>query len=68
LKRMSSDPSEGVHSFVLPTAKVQPVFDLPGDVFDPGGNGGVIAARRKVKTKKRGKRAGKVLKAKVRRR
>jgi hypothetical protein len=69
LERMSSDPSKGVHSFVLPTAKVQPVFDLPGDVFDPGGTGGVIAARGRKgpKKKAKGKAKGKA-KAKAKRR
>src|SRR4029078_3067865 len=42
LKRMSSDPSEGVHSFVLPTASVLPSVSLPPDAVDPGGIGGVI--------------------------
>jgi len=67
LKRMSSDPSEGVHSFVLPTAKVLPAFDLPDEVFDPGSVGGVIAARGGARRKKGALRASKATKAKVKR-
>jgi hypothetical protein len=51
LKRMSSDPSEGVHSFVLPTARVLPSLNLPPDAVDAGEIGGVIAARRKARGK-----------------
>ena len=63
LKRMSSDPSEGVHSFVLPTAKVLPAFDLPPDSVDPGGVGGVFA-RRGARPKKAGGTVRKAAKAK----
>ena len=65
LKRMSSDPSEGVHSFVLPTAKVLPAFDLPGEVFDPDGSGGVIVARGRARAKKGGRRMPKAAKTKA---
>ncbi len=51
LKRMSNDPSEGVHSFVLPTAKVLPSLNLPPDAVDPDDLGGVSAARRRSRAK-----------------
>lgn len=67
LKRMSSDSSEGVHSFVLPTAKVLPVLDLPGEVVDPDDIGGVIAARGRARPKSRAPRARKAAKSKAKR-
>jgi hypothetical protein len=51
LKRMSSDPSEGVHSFVLPTAQVLPSVNVPPEVVDPDDVGGVSAARRRARVK-----------------
>lgn len=42
LRQMSSDPSEGWHSFVLPTAKVLPQPPIPPDV-DIDDVGGVFA-------------------------
>jgi len=43
LRQMSSDPSEGWHSIVLPTAKVLPQRRIPEDVAD--GVGGAYATR-----------------------
>jgi hypothetical protein len=67
LKRMSSDPSEGVHSFVLPTAQVLPVLDLPPDAVDPDDVGGVIAARGRARPKSRVPHARKAAKSKAKR-
>jgi hypothetical protein len=44
LRQMSSDPSEGWHSFVLPTAKVLPQRPIRPDV-DIDDVEGVLAAR-----------------------
>jgi hypothetical protein len=44
LRQMSSDPSEGFHSFVLPTAKVIPQLPIPPTNVDPDDLGGVLAA------------------------
>jgi hypothetical protein len=66
LKKMSTDPSEGVHSFVLPTAKVLPSVNLPPDAVDPDDLGGVSAARRRVRAKVARPR-GKVSKRKAKR-
>jgi hypothetical protein len=65
LKRMSSDPSEGVHSFVLPTAKVLPVLDLPPDAVDPGSVGGVLASKAKKRPKVRASSVRKAAKSKA---
>ncbi|MEO8064273.1 MAG: hypothetical protein ABI821_16175 [Pseudomonadota bacterium] len=65
LKRMSSDPSEGVHSFVLPTAKVLPAFTRPGEAVDPNEVGGVLASRGRARPKKRKSGATKTAKSKV---
>ena len=66
LKRMSSDPSEGVHSFVLPTARVLPSLNLPPDAVDPDDLGGVSAARRRARAKVARPR-GKLAKGKAKR-
>jgi hypothetical protein len=65
LKKMSNDSTEGVHSFVLPTAKVLPTLNLPPDVVDEGDLGGVIASR--ARATKKGTRAGKSAKPKLKR-
>ena len=52
LKRMSCDPSVGVHSFVLPTAQVMPSLTLPPDAVNPGEIGGVSAPRRRTPAKR----------------
>ena len=44
LRQMSSDPSEGWHSVVLPTAKVLPQRPIPTDVATNDVEG-VVAAR-----------------------
>jgi hypothetical protein len=67
LKKMSSDPSEGVHSFVLPTAQVLPSLNLPPNAADPDALGGVSAARRRVRPKV-ARPQGKVAKGKRKRR
>jgi hypothetical protein len=46
LRQMSSDPSEGWHSVILPTAKVLPQRIRPDVDVDPGDLGGVLASRR----------------------
>ena len=51
LKRMSNDTSEGVHSFVLPTAQVLPALTVPPEAVDPDEIGGVSAARRRARAK-----------------
>ena len=48
LRHMSSDPAEGFHSMVLPTAKVLPQPIVPPDSIDPGDLGGVVVAARAV--------------------
>jgi hypothetical protein len=45
LRQMSSDPSEGFHSFILPTAKVLPQPRLEPDAIDPDDLGGILAAK-----------------------
>lgn len=45
LRQMSSDPSEGWHSFVLPTAKVLPQRPVRPEHVDEDDLGGVLAAR-----------------------
>ncbi len=44
LRHMSSDPAQGFHSMVLPTARVLPQLTLP-DAVDPDDLGGVLAAK-----------------------
>jgi hypothetical protein len=56
LRQMSSDPAEGFHSMVLPTAKVLPAPTLPPDSIDPDDLGGVLAARRVANPDNRGPR------------
>jgi hypothetical protein len=48
LRHMSSDPAEGFHSMVLPTARVLPQPIVPPDSIDPGDLGGVVVAARAV--------------------
>lgn len=45
LKQMSSDPGEGWHSVVLPTARVLPQRPVRPEHVDEGDLGGVLAAR-----------------------
>ena len=68
LRQMSSDPAEGFHSMVLPTAKVLPQLTLPPDAVDPDDLGGVLAAKGVAHPENRGPRAGGALRRRRRRR
>jgi len=60
LRQMSSDPAEGFHSMVLPTAKVLPQLPVPPDAVDPDDLGGVLAAKGVAHPEERGSRVGSV--------
>jgi hypothetical protein len=45
LRHMSSDPAEGFHTMILPTARVFPQLTLPPEAVDPDDLGGVLAAK-----------------------
>jgi hypothetical protein len=60
LKQMSSDPAEGFHSFVLPTARVLPQIVLPPDSVEPDDTGGIFVPRGVPNTENRGPRGGPV--------
>jgi len=57
LRQMSSDPAEGFHSMVLPTAKVLPQLPVPPEGIDPDDLGGVLAAKGVAHPENRGPRA-----------
>ena len=65
LRQMSSDPAEGFHSVVLPTAKVLPQLPVPPDAIDPDDLGGVLAAKGVAHPENRGPRVGAVAAEKV---
>jgi len=60
LRQMSSDPAEGFHSMVLPTAKVLPQLPVPPEAVDPDDLGGVLAAKGVAHPENRGPGAGTV--------